>query len=165
MKCIRPCLLTEATSTSNMSRLRSLIVRLSLPGFTNTKHGSFTHGKASDRESQPCVPSQTRLHEDMIIAGVRLARGEPLLPTMRVFYAISDDIYEEKLADCVSNCSMTDPSFQSARDSKGTRWSAWETSDSSEDSGPLEFLRWRPGQGFHLASIESLISLSSSTPP
>lgn len=138
MQCICPCLLKLSTAPpGTVSKLKSLIIRLSLPGFTNTMYNCGNYRKKSDWESQQCSPGQRPLYQEMAIAGSQFAERNPSLKTMRVSYT-DPDSYKLMAADCVGKRFMNDPNLYENMDC-GAEWLPWETGDTLEDRGPLKF--------------------------
>ena len=137
MRCICPLILDSSPAPSGQnSRLRTLVIRLSLPFYPEAAHEK--HNGHTEYDAQPCTPSAMKkpLYKAMVAAGLRMARTNPEVQMLRVSYRDprSSGI-NLMLADCVRRVYMYEPSEIFSYEDEGKEWDAWEHNETLRDGG------------------------------
>ncbi|CAF9911428.1 MAG: hypothetical protein ALECFALPRED_007320 [Alectoria fallacina] len=137
MRCICPFILDSSPASSGQkSRLRTLVIRLSLPSYPEAAYEE--HNDETRYDAQACTPNVMRkpLYKAMVTAGFKMARTNPEVQMLRVSYR--DPIYSGinlVLADCVRRVYMYEPSEIFSHEDEGKEWDAWEHSETLQDGG------------------------------
>ena len=137
MRCVCPLILDSSPAPSGQnSRLRTLVIRLSLPFYPEAAYEK--HNGHTEYDAQPCTPSAMKkpLYKAMVAAGLRIARTNPEVQMLRVSYR--DPRYSGinlVLADCVRKVYMYEGSEIFSYEDEGKEWDAWEHSETLRDGG------------------------------
>lgn len=146
MRCICSEVLDTSSAIPNIeSRLKTLVIKLSLPNFPEAFNEVYDGYTEFDAKS--CAVTAIPLHKWMIAAGRDLAKKSPGLSIMRIVYRSQSDIdhrssYELAVADCVRERYMFEPLGVQCYEDGGSRWEAWEYNESLQDRGSFEELMW-----------------------
>ena len=130
MRHVCPQILQIPNKLPKVSRLKSLVVRLSLPTFPEAKYEKQdSHTKY---DTQPCpsfIGATGPLYQTMAYAGVKLAK-ERGLDMMRVsFKAPGKHSIDLHLIDCVREKDTFNPSSVFVFEDDGKTWDPWENDD------------------------------------
>ncbi|MCJ1455255.1 hypothetical protein MMC28_005609 [Mycoblastus sanguinarius] len=137
MRRICPLILDPSSAPSDQnSRLKTLVIRLSLPSYPEADYE--THNGHTEYDAQPCTLTVMRkpLYKTMVAAGFEMARKNPGVRMLRVSYR--DPRYSGinlALADCVRRMYMYEPSDYFCYEDEGKEWDAWEHKESLHDGG------------------------------
>ena len=145
MRHICPQILDTSTNLSDTrSRLKTLIIRLSLPMFPEASYEM--HRGHTEFDAQACPGYQSNkakepLYRAMINAGLRFA-SEMKLDMMRITYRATEGSgIDLCVADCVREKRLWEPSEIFSYDDDGRAWDGWEDDDESLREGtPFEEL-------------------------
>lgn len=146
LRCICPQVLRSSSLIPNVgSRLKTLIIKLSLPSFPEAV--DEVHNGYNEFDAKSCLVTAIPLYKRMIAAGVNSAKNFPELSLMRISYRSQSDTddrssYNLAVADCVRKQYMFEPTEMSCYEDDGSQWDAWEDSDTLRDGGPFEELLW-----------------------
>ena len=144
LRCICPLVFQSlSVTTDSESRLKTLVIRLSLPFFPEAVDEA--HNGYNEFDAKSCVVTAIPLYRRMIAAGVDSARKLPGLTMLRISYR-SQEKHSTNLvvADCVRKRYMFEPSEMFSYEDDGSQWAAWEDSETLEDGGSLEAIMTHP---------------------
>ena len=144
LRCICPQILSTSSSRPETeSRLKTLVIRLSLPFFPDAIDG-LSKGN-NNFDAKPCDVSAIPLYKRMVAAAVESAISFPELSMMRISYRQSGNENRNTclhVADCLRKRYMYEGSEIFCYEDDGSQWEAWENSESLQDLGSLrELLR------------------------
>ena len=128
MRCICPQIFHSPRSkSSTQSKLKSLVVRLSLPYFP-AAFGEELKSVEVDAQydAESCDLSATPLYKRMIAAGAEFAKSFPRLSVVRVSYRQPKGICLA-VADCVTGRCLCEGSSIFFYEDDGSTWDGWET--------------------------------------
>lgn len=138
MRCICPQIF-QTSSVKTESRLKTLVIRLSLPYFPDS---ADERSKGDDKfNAKPCDVTAIPLYKRMIKAGAYSTKSYPELSKMRISFRSPGSICL-RLADCVRKRCMFEGSEIFFYEDDGKEWDAWEDSETLQDGGSIvELLR------------------------
>ena len=139
LRCICPQVFQSSSSrTGTESKLKTLVIRLSLPSFSDSVDEP---SKGNDKyDAKPCDVTANPLYKRMIAAGAKTTKDFPGLLMMRISYRSKKSICLN-VADCVGKRIMCEGSERFCYEDDGVEWDAWENSESMLDIGSLLELR------------------------
>ena len=127
------------------SRLKTLVIKLSLPFFLDSFGGKNEYNTGLDVE--PCSVERFPLYKTMFAAGAEYANRFPGVSMLRISHRWQSDTKSPKhnsetevlaVADCVRKRYMFDPSGAFCHEDDGSGWDAWEESEDLRESGSSE---------------------------
>ena len=138
LRCICPEIFQPFSSNTNAeSRLRTLVVRLSLP-YLKATNDWYTVDDMFD--AKPCDVIPVPLYKRMSVAGAEFRKKLPGLSMMRISYRSPKSICLHVI-DCVRERLMIEGTDVFFYEDDGTEWNAWEeTSQHWQDLGSIEEL-------------------------
>ena len=147
MRCICPDVLNTSRSTPTAeSRLKTLVIKLSLPFFPDSHDESNKYNTGYDVE--PCSVTRVPLYKIMFAAGANYASRFSGVSMLRISHRWQSDTHSPKqnakntklaVADCVRERYMFDHPFDAiCHDDAGWEWDAWENSEYLQESGSSE---------------------------
>lgn len=147
LRCICPQVFQSLlVTTGSESKLRTLVIRLSLPYFPEAV--DEVHNGYNEFDAKSCavtaIPLYRRaipLYRRMIAAGLDSAAKFPGLSMLRISYR-SQEKHSTNLAvaDCVRKRYMFEPSETFTYEDDGSHWAAWEDSETLQDGGSISTL-------------------------
>ena len=142
LRCICPQILpTSSSRPETESRLKTLVIRLSLPFFPDPIDESSKG--TNNFDAKPCDVSAIPLYKRIIAAAAESTINFPELSMMRISYRKSgNNNICLHVADCLRKRNMYEGSEIFCYEDDGSQWDAWENSESLQDLGSLrEVLR------------------------
>ncbi|KAM0795683.1 hypothetical protein BDR22DRAFT_893927 [Usnea florida] len=146
LRCICPDVLNTSPLTPTAeSRLKTLVIKLSLPFFPDAYDESNRYETGYDVE--PCSVTRVPLYKTMFAAGADYASRFPGVSMLRISHRWQSDTHspeqnasniELAVADCVRKRYLFDASEAFCYEDAGWEWYAWESSDSLQESGSSE---------------------------
>ena len=135
MRCICPQIFHSPRSKSSaQSKLKSLVIKLSLPYFPDAAF------REEEYEAKSCDLTATPLYKRMIAAGAKFAQSFVGLSLVRVSFR-EPKFISLFVADCVTRRYMYEGSEIFFYEVDGSQWDAWETnSPNFQDAGSLRDL-------------------------
>ena len=140
LRCICPGVFqTSSSKSKTQPRLKSLVIKLSLPYFFDIIDESYSvHHKF---DANPCVASAFPLYKRMIAAGAESAKDFPELSMMRISYRKDHKKnISLSVADCVTQRYLCGGSELFCWEDNGKQWFAWENERNLVDVGDLQEL-------------------------
>ena len=141
LRCICPEILnTPSLTPTPESRLKTLVIKLSLPFFPDSHGGNHKHNTGYDVE--PCSVTRVPLYKTMFAAGAEYANRFPGVSMLRISHRWQSDTKSPKenskeidlaVADCVRKRYMFDASDAFCYEDDGSEWDAWEESEHLQD--------------------------------
>ena len=144
LRCICPQVFQSLSATTDSeSRLKTLVIRLSLPSLPEAVDED--HNGHDEFDAKSCVVTAIPLFKRMITAGVDSARRLPGLTMLRISYRTQEKhSINLAVADCVRRRYMFEPREIFIYEDDGSQWAAWEDSETLQDGGNLEAMMTRP---------------------
>ena len=146
LRCICPEVLnTSSLTLTAESRLKTLVIKLSLPFFPDYLDENHQYQTGFDVE--PCSVTRVPLYKKMFAAGADYANRFPEVSLLRISHRWQSDTHSPKqnakstelgVADCVRKRYMFDPVEALCYEDDGRGWDAWENSDDLQESGSSE---------------------------
>ena len=129
MRCICPQVFqTSSIESSVTSRLKSLVIKLSLPFFPDIK------GKNLGFDAQACDVTPIPLYQRMISSGADFVKILPALSMLRISYREQGhSTICLRLVDCVRARLMSEGSEVFCFEDEGLQWDDWENSETLQD--------------------------------
>ena len=137
LRCICPQVLQSLSVTiDSESRLKTLVIRLSIPFFPEAVDEA--HNGCDEFDAKSCVVTAIPLYKRMIKAGVESARKLPGLSMLRISFRTGGrKSIDLAVADCVRKRYMFDGAEMFTYEDDGRQWAAWEDSETLQDGGSL----------------------------
>ena len=143
LRCICPEVLNTSSLTPTAeSRLKTLVIKLSLPFFPDTLDQDKKYKTVYDVE--PCSVTRAPLYKTMFAAGADYANRFPGVSMLRISHRWQSDTHSPKqnaknielaVADCVWKRYMFDANDTLCYEDYGGGWDAWEDSERLQESG------------------------------
>ena len=157
LRCICPDVLNTSRLTPTAeSRLKTLVIKLSLPFFPDSHDESNKYNTGYDVE--PCSVTRVPLYKTMFAAGADYASRFPGVSMLSISHRWQSDFHSPKqnaknielaVADCVRKRYMFDASEALYYEDVGWEWVAWENSERLQESGSSEeyfSMKYRSGR-------------------
>lgn len=139
LRCICPQVLQGSSKTTDSeSKLKALVIRLTLPDFPEAVDEDYNGHEKYDAKS--CVATATPLYKRMIAAGIDSAGKSSGLKMLRISYRSQGCPINLAVADCVTKRYMFEPSEIFSYEDEGSQWGPWEDSETLQDGGSLRDL-------------------------
>ena len=136
MRHICPKIFHTLAASTTVSKLQSLVIRLSIPYFPPATYEKFDG--LTECDAQPCNADGAPLYKTMIDAGTTFAKGTPSLKVLRISFRENEHSgINLVVADCVKRRFMYDPSEIFCYEDDGRNWDAWEEKENLFNGGPF----------------------------